>query len=80
VSWNTTVGPSGVHDYEIGLATDNTSFPDILPFQSTKQHAFSRLFHPEIWDGDEFYILIQVTSKSSVSNIKVDLSFNSKYH
>ncbi|WAR06111.1 hypothetical protein MAR_021480 [Mya arenaria] len=70
ISWNYTEGPSGVNCFEIGLSSDNTDTPDIMSFQSSMHHSFMRLVHPGIWDGQEFFILLKVTSKSGVVETK----------
>ncbi|WAR04893.1 hypothetical protein MAR_020262 [Mya arenaria] len=66
ISWNFTEGPSGVYSFDIGLSSDNTHTPDIMSFQSSMHHSFMRLVHPGIWDGQEFFILLKVTSKAGV--------------
>ncbi|WAR05722.1 hypothetical protein MAR_021091 [Mya arenaria] len=66
ISWNYTEGPSGVNSFDIGLSSDNTHTPDIMSFQSSMHHSFMRLVHPGIWDGQEFFILLKVTSKAGV--------------
>ena len=45
--------------------------PDIMSFKSSMHHSFMRLVHPGIWDGQEFFILLKVTTKSGVVDTKV---------
>ncbi|KAL3873868.1 hypothetical protein ACJMK2_036952, partial [Sinanodonta woodiana] len=71
MSWKTESGPGGVFDYEVGLSSTNTMFPDRMDFFSTKQHANVVIQDPNLLVGERFYILIQTTSKSSVMNIQV---------
>ncbi|WAR05117.1 hypothetical protein MAR_020486 [Mya arenaria] len=71
MSWNYTESPSGVNSFEIGLSSDNTENPNIMSFQSSMHHSFMRLIHPGIWDGQEFFILLKVTSKAGIRNTKV---------
>ncbi|KAK3589056.1 hypothetical protein CHS0354_008706 [Potamilus streckersoni] len=71
MSWKTESGPGGVHDYEVGLSSSNTMFPDRTDFFSTKQHTSAFIQEPNIMIGERFYILIRTTSKSSVMNVQV---------
>ncbi|KAL3873929.1 hypothetical protein ACJMK2_037006, partial [Sinanodonta woodiana] len=71
MSWKTESGPGGVFDYEVGLSSTNTMFPDRMDFFSTKQHANVLIQDPNLLTGERFYILIRTTSKSSVMNIQV---------
>ncbi|WAR04731.1 hypothetical protein MAR_020100, partial [Mya arenaria] len=71
ISWNYTEGPSGVNSFDVGLSSDNTDIPDIMSFQSSMHHSFMRLVHPGIWDGQEFFILLKVTTKSGVFDTNV---------
>ncbi|XP_053398947.1 uncharacterized protein LOC128556937 [Mercenaria mercenaria] len=71
ISWNVTYSAGGVHDYEVGIASTNSKFPDIMDFASSHHHQHMRLFHPNIFDGEQFYVLIKAITKASVSDIKV---------
>ena len=74
MSWNVTFGAGNVHDYEVGIASANSKFPDVMDFTSTHHHQHIRLFHPDIFDGEQFYVLIKAITKSSVTDIKVSIS------
>ncbi|XP_053398434.1 uncharacterized protein LOC128556766 [Mercenaria mercenaria] len=71
ILWNVTVGAGSVHDYEVGIASENSTFPDVLDFTSSHHHQHIRLFHPDIFDGEQFYVLIKAITKSAVTDVKV---------
>ncbi|XP_060580924.1 uncharacterized protein LOC132737608 [Ruditapes philippinarum] len=71
ISWNVTTGPGGLHDYEVGIASEHSEIPDIMGFTTSHQHQHMRLFHPDIFDGEIFYLLIKSITQSSVTDIKV---------
>ncbi|XP_060578984.1 uncharacterized protein LOC132735961, partial [Ruditapes philippinarum] len=71
ISWNVTLGAGNVHDYEVGIASENSEFPDIMDFTSSHHHQHIRIFHPDIFDGEQFYVLIKSITKSSVTDIKI---------
>lgn len=62
------MGASGIYDYEIGLASTRSATPDKMTFTSSHKHQHVRIHYPNIWNGDEFYILVKTTAKSSRSN------------
>ncbi|XP_060577218.1 uncharacterized protein LOC132734491 [Ruditapes philippinarum] len=71
ISWNVTPGASNVHDYEVGIASENSKFPDVMDFTSSHHHQHIRIFHPGIFDGEQFYVMIKAITKSSVTDIKI---------
>ncbi|XP_053390115.1 uncharacterized protein LOC123523221, partial [Mercenaria mercenaria] len=71
ISWNVTSGATNVHDFEVGISSENSEFPDVMDFTTSHQHQHIRLFHPNIFDGEHFYVLIKAITKSSVIDIKV---------
>ncbi|XP_053400998.1 uncharacterized protein LOC128557563 isoform X2 [Mercenaria mercenaria] len=70
ISWNVTSGATNVHDFEVGISSENSGFPDVMDFTTSHQHQHIRLFHPNIFDGEHFYVLIKAITKSSVIDIK----------
>ncbi|XP_053400999.1 uncharacterized protein LOC128557566 [Mercenaria mercenaria] len=71
ISWNVTYGAGSVHDYEVGIASTNSELPDVMDFTSSHGHQHIRLFHPDIFDGEHFYLLIKAITKASITDIKV---------
>ncbi|KAL4221421.1 hypothetical protein ACF0H5_019679 [Mactra antiquata] len=70
LSWNVSDTPSGILDFDVGLATHLSDYPDIMDFRSSHHHKFITILYPNIWDGSLFDILIKATTKSGVTNIK----------
>lgn len=73
VSWNISTGPSGFLNFHIGIASEKNGFPDIMDFVSTHGQRMKRLYHPHLFNGEEFYLVLKSTSKSGVTDIKVRL-------
>ncbi|XP_060604506.1 uncharacterized protein LOC132757271 [Ruditapes philippinarum] len=71
ISWNVTLGAGNVHDYEVGIASEISEFPDVMDFTSSHHHQHIRIFHPDIFDGEQFYVIIKSITKSSVTDIKI---------
>lgn len=73
MNWTSDDPESGIHDYEVGLATtsDNTENPDLSPYTSTDHRAFYRVLHPSLTEGAPFYIFIRATNRADVSSIMV---------
>ncbi|XP_053401015.1 uncharacterized protein LOC128557569 [Mercenaria mercenaria] len=71
ISWNVTYDVGSVHDYEVGISSTNSEFPDVMDFTSSHGHQHIRLFHPDIFDGEHFYVLIKAITKTSITDIKV---------
>ncbi|XP_063415906.1 uncharacterized protein LOC134697555 [Mytilus trossulus] len=70
ISWEPVDIPAKVYDYELGLSsTSGSAAPDIMAFESTKQHAHHRVVHTNIPDGTQFYIIIKTISKSNVEGL-----------
>ena len=75
VSWNVTTGASGVHDFQIGIASERTSIPGVMDFTSTHGHQTKRLYHPHLFNGERFYLVLKSTSKSDVIDVEVRKRF-----
>ena len=72
LSWELIDIPAKVYDYEVGFSsTPGSAAPDIMAFESTKQHAHHRVMHTNIPDGTQFYIIIKTISKSNVEGMTV---------
>ncbi|XP_076117799.1 uncharacterized protein LOC143085385 [Mytilus galloprovincialis] len=70
ISWEPVDIPAKVYDYELGFSsTSGSAAPDIMAFESTKQHAHHRVVHSNIPDGTQFYIIIKTISKSNVEGL-----------
>ncbi|KAL3841826.1 hypothetical protein ACJMK2_019925 [Sinanodonta woodiana] len=67
--WRVINGSAGIHDYEVGLSSTGAS-DDLMLFRSTNQHTHHQILHPNIQEGEEFYILVKAISKSSVTTVK----------
>ena len=72
MSWEQIDIPAKVYDYEVGFSsTAGSAAPDIMSFQSTKQHAHHRVMHGNIPDATMFYIIIKTISKSNIESLTV---------
>jgi hypothetical protein len=72
ISWEPIDIPAKVYDYEVELSsTAGNGAPNIMGFQSTKQHAHHRVRHGNIPDATLFYIIIKTISKSNVQGLTV---------
>jgi hypothetical protein len=72
MSWEPIDIPAMVYDYEVGFSsTAGSAAPDIMSFQSTKQHAHHRVMHGNIPDATRFYIIIKTISKSNIEGLTV---------
>ncbi|XP_052067298.1 uncharacterized protein LOC127706680 [Mytilus californianus] len=70
MSWEPLDIPAKIFDYEVGFSlTEGSSAPDIMAFESTKQHAHVRVTHANIPDATEIYIIIKTISKSNVEGL-----------
>ena len=75
LSWEPVGTPSIVYDYEVGFSsTAGSMAPDIMSFESTKQHSHHRVAHSDIPDGTRFYIIVKTISKSNVEGLTVSWS------
>ncbi|XP_070572151.1 uncharacterized protein [Ptychodera flava] len=62
---------SGIFDYEVGLSSASSGLdPDILPFTSTNAHADYLNYHPNLGEGDEFYVIIKATNRARFETTK----------
>ncbi|KAI8509825.1 hypothetical protein Bbelb_122530 [Branchiostoma belcheri] len=73
VQWEGWDDESGIADYEVGLSSTEsaTDSPDIHPYTSTKSHPELRLYHPNLAQGAQFYIIIRATNRALLSTTKV---------
>ncbi|XP_076113973.1 uncharacterized protein LOC143082259 [Mytilus galloprovincialis] len=70
MSWEPLDIPAKIFDYEVGFSsTAGSSAPDIMAFESTKQHAHVRVTHANVPDATEIYIIIKTISKSNVEGL-----------
>ncbi|CAC5386461.1 unnamed protein product [Mytilus coruscus] len=70
MSWEPYDIPAKIFDYEVGFSsTAGSGAPDIMAFESTKQHSHARIMHTNIPDGTQFYIIIKTISKSNVEGL-----------
>ncbi|CAG2242937.1 unnamed protein product [Mytilus edulis] len=70
MSWEPLDIPAKVFEYEVGFSsTAGSTAPDIMAFESTKQHAHVRVMHTNIPDGTQFFIIIKTISKSNVEGL-----------
>ena len=75
MSWTPVDIPAKVYDYQVGFSsTPGSAAPDIMSFESTKQHAHHRVMHGNVPDGSQFYIIIKSISKSNVEGLTVSLN------
>ncbi|XP_055997828.1 uncharacterized protein LOC125647098 [Ostrea edulis] len=71
LSWLPVDNPGSVYDYEVGFSsTKGSPAPEIMAFRSTKQHPHLHVFHTDIPDGAEFYLIIKTISKANVEAIQ----------
>ena len=73
MSWNISVGVAGLNDMEIGISSEDTNVPDIMAFETTHGHQHKIIYHPDIFNGERFFIVIKTITKSAISNVKVCL-------
>ncbi|CAC5370733.1 unnamed protein product [Mytilus coruscus] len=70
MSWEPLDIPAKVFDYEVGFSsTVGSTAPDIMTFESTKQHSHVRVMHTNIPDGTQFFIIIKTISKSNLEGL-----------
>ncbi|CAG2222618.1 unnamed protein product [Mytilus edulis] len=70
MSWKPLDIPAKIFDYEVGFSsTAGSAAPDIMAFESTKQHAHVRITHANIPDATEIYIILKTISKSNVEGL-----------
>lgn len=74
------MGASGIYDYEVGLASTKSTTPDKMTFTSSHKHQHTRIHYPNIWNGDEFYIVVKITAKSSQSNTQASKFISEPRH
>lgn len=66
------VNQSLIGDYAVGLSSTSGSLaPDILSFQSSKQHTQILINHFGVPEGKLFFLIIKSISKSNVIGIQV---------
>ena len=73
LSWNVS-GSANIHDFEVGLSSDNSSL-DKMDFVSSRQHQHIKIINSNIWDGEEFYIIIRTITKSAITHDTVVLCY-----
>ncbi|XP_076468275.1 uncharacterized protein LOC143299060 [Babylonia areolata] len=67
LNWSGSDVESGIHDYEVGLATTpDTEVADISTFTSTHQRSFYRQHHPGLQEGTPFFILLRATNRAGL--------------
>ena len=72
LNWTGSDPHSGIHDYEVGLATSGSAdVPDISGYQTTHHHAFYEQFHPTLTQGTPFYILVKAINKAGLETVQV---------
>ncbi|KAK3082667.1 hypothetical protein FSP39_002132, partial [Pinctada imbricata] len=71
IEWMGVEGTSGIHDYEVGIATTADSpAPDIMGFKSTKQHPNIRFPHVDLPTGSLFYFTFNTITKTGIQTIQ----------
>ena len=71
MSWNVTGSLSGIYDFEIGLSSTASDYPDIMMFVSSSHHAQLTIHRPNLNTGTLFYFIIKSISRTGVENIQV---------
>ena len=74
ISWNVSSTVSGIHNFEVGLASQIGQNPDRLNFVSSNQHQRIRLLYPNVWNGEDFFILLKTITKANIEVIEVKLN------
>ena len=71
MSWNVTDSLTGIYDFEIGLSSTPSDYPDIMMFVSSSHHAQLTIHRPNLNTGRLFYFTVKSISRTGVENIQV---------
>ena len=60
ISWSV-ADDNGIHDYQIGVASNDSGIPDILPMLSTGRHAHFSVHGDSFRSGESFHLILRAT-------------------
>ena len=71
LSWFGSDDESGIHTHEIGLSSTGSEDMDLLPYTSTHGHRHFITYHPDLMDGQTFYIHIKAVNRAGQQTVQV---------
>ena len=71
LSWFGSDAESGIHLYEVGLSSTGSEDVDLLPYSSTHGHRHFITYHPDLMDGETFYIHINAVNRAGKHTVQV---------
>ncbi|KAI0242789.1 hypothetical protein LSAT2_011095 [Lamellibrachia satsuma] len=64
LSWFGSDDESGIHAYDVGLSSTGSEGMDVLPYTSTHGHRHFITYHPDLMDGETFYVHIRAVNRA----------------
>ncbi|KAK2158684.1 hypothetical protein NP493_1763g00001 [Ridgeia piscesae] len=71
LSWFGSDDESGIYAYEVGLSSTGSEDMDLLPYTSTHGHRHFITYHPDLMDGQTFYIHIKAVNRAGQQTVQV---------
>ena len=71
LSWFGSDADSGIYAYEVGLSSTGSEDMDLLPYTSTHGHRHFITYHPDLMDGQTFYIHIKAVNRAGQQTVQV---------
>ena len=71
LSWFGSDDESGIHTYEVGLGSTGSEDVDLMPYTSTHGHRHFTTYHPDLMDGQTFYIHIKAVNRAGQQTVQV---------
>ena len=71
LSWFGSDDESGIYAYEVGLSSMRSEDMDLLPYTSTHGHRHFITYHPDLMDGQTFYIHIKAVNRAGQQTVQV---------
>lgn len=72
LDWTAIDSESGIYDNEVGIASELSDLPDLMPFTSTHGHHHFLTYHPSLDDSETFKILVKSINKAGTETIEVN--------
>ena len=79
LSWFGSDEESGIHTYEVGLSSTGSEDVDLLPYTSTHGHRHFITYHPNLMDGETFYVHIKAVNRAGQQTVEVTINLNYIY-
>ncbi|KAK2183533.1 hypothetical protein NP493_308g03123 [Ridgeia piscesae] len=71
LSWFGSDDESGISAYDVGLSSTGSEDMDLLPYTSTHGHRHFITYHPDLMDGQTFYIHIRAVNRAGQQTVQV---------